>query len=48
LDAFDAALAEAEFGRSVLGMTQKILRADIRRVEPTVTKSNRYRWARKR
>jgi hypothetical protein len=46
-DAFDAAVAEAGFGRETIGTTQKILRADIQRDVPTLTKSNRFRWARK-
>lgn len=46
-DALDAALAEAGFVQGTIGLTQKILRADIRRVEPKTNKSNRYRWARK-
>jgi hypothetical protein len=47
LDAFDAAIAEASFVKGTIGLTQKILRADIAREVPTVTKSNKYRWARK-
>jgi hypothetical protein len=48
LDAFDAALGEARHVRRSVGMTQKLLRAEIVRTKPPrVTKSNRYRWARK-
>ena len=48
IDAFEAALAEAQFARASMGLTQKVLRADITREQPTPTKSNRYRWARGR
>jgi hypothetical protein len=47
LDAFESALAEASFARSTVGMTQKILRADITRARPMITASNRFRWARR-
>jgi len=47
LDAFDTAIAEAEFARETVGMTQKALRATITHAAPRVTAANRYRWARK-
>lgn len=47
LDAFDAAIAEAQFARGTVGLTQKILRAEIVREEPRVTAANKYRWARR-
>ncbi len=47
LDAFDAAIAEASFARSTVGLTQKILRAEIFRERPRVTPKNKYRWARR-
>lgn len=48
LDAFDAAVAESKHVRRSVGMTQKLLRAEIEYARPPrVTKSNRFRWARK-
>ena len=47
LDSFEAAIAEAGFGRETFGLTQKILRADVQRATPRLTAGNRYRWARK-
>lgn len=44
-DGFDAAIAEAKFARATVGLTQKILRATITRQRPTITRSNRFRWA---
>lgn len=45
LDAFEAAVREARFAQSTVGLTQKILRADIERARPRKTASNKYRWA---
>lgn len=47
-DAFDAALSEASFARETIALTQKILRAEVRRVAPIVSGSNEFRWARKK
>jgi hypothetical protein len=47
LDSFEAAIAEAKFAGDTVGLTQKVLRADIQRTAPTKTHSNRFRWARK-
>lgn len=47
LDAFDAALAESTLVRDTVGLTQKVLRADIVRATPPRTPTNEYRWARK-
>ena len=47
LDRFEKALSEARFAKSIVGLTQKILRADIIRVQPRVTDRNAFRWARK-
>jgi hypothetical protein len=47
LDSFEAAISEAGFASSTVGLQQKILRADIQRAAPRVTASNKYRWARK-
>lgn len=44
-DAFEAALGEARFNKSTIGLTQKILRAKIEHIEPTLTGSNKFRWA---
>jgi hypothetical protein len=44
-DAFASAISEARGIRARESLTQKILRADIRRVEPTPNASNRFRWA---
>lgn len=46
LDLFETAIGEAGFARETIGMTQKILRANIVRAAPRVTDSNRFRWAR--
>lgn len=45
LDLFETVIREAQFARSTIGITQKILRAEIRRAAPRVTTSNAYRWA---
>ena len=47
LDALESALREAEFGRELVTLTQKLLRADVEHVTPRETRGNRYRWARK-
>jgi hypothetical protein len=47
LDAFDAAIGEATHARRSVGLTQKILRAEIVRARPRVTASNKFRWARR-
>jgi len=47
LDAFESTIGEAQRVRDTEGLTQKILRADIVRAQPTVTDSNEFRWARK-
>jgi type III restriction/modification enzyme restriction subunit len=46
LDGFEAAIAEARFARDTVGLTQKIIRAEIVRAQPRITRSNRFRWAR--
>lgn len=46
LDLFETAIGEAGFARETIGMTQKILRAEIVRAAPHITASNRFRWAR--
>lgn len=46
-DAFEAALSEAGFAHATVGMSQKILRAEIVRVLPRVTRRNAFRWARR-
>jgi len=45
LDAFESAIGEAGFARGSVGLTQKILRAQIERVRVRVTESNKFRWA---
>lgn len=45
IDAFEAALREAQFAAKSVALTQKILRATIIRARPRITPSNRYRWA---
>jgi hypothetical protein len=45
IDAFEAAIGEASFGKETFGLTQKILRAEIQRNYPKITASNKYRWA---
>lgn len=47
LDSFEVAIGEAMRVRARDAMTQKILRAEVVRVEPRVTPRNRYRWARR-
>ncbi len=47
LDGFEAAIGEAGFAKQTIGLTQKILRAQIVRCEPEITRSNRFRWARR-
>lgn len=46
LDLFETAIGEADFARETIGMTQKLLRAELVRATPRVTQSNRFRWAR--
>jgi len=48
-DAFDAAVSEARYAKATIGMTQKILRADIQRVtlRDRTTPANAFRWARR-
>jgi len=45
IDAFEAALREAEFARATVSLTQKLLRARIEREYPRITAANQYRWA---
>jgi hypothetical protein len=45
IDAFEAAIAEAQFARGTVSLTQKILRAEIVRATPRITSLNKYRWA---
>jgi hypothetical protein len=47
LDGFDAALREAGTSKSIVSLTQKVLRATIKREKPTITDSNQFRWARR-
>src|SRR6185503_15741198 len=44
IDAFESAFREASFGRTTNGITQKLLRADVRRAIPEITRDP-YRWA---
>ncbi len=46
LDLFETAIGEADFARETIGMTQKLLRAEIVRAAPRITRENRFRWAR--
>lgn len=46
LDLLDTVIAEASFAQATIGMTQKILRADIVRATPPITATNHYRWGR--
>lgn len=46
-DAFTTALSEAGYGQEILGPSQKILRADVKRVRPPRTRTNEWRWANK-
>jgi hypothetical protein len=46
LDLFETAIGEAGFARETIGMTQKLLRAELVRATPHVTRANRFRWAR--
>jgi hypothetical protein len=45
LDAFESAISEARYAKSMVSLTQKILRAKITRATPRMTGTNRYRWA---
>ena len=45
IDAFKAAIAEAQFARGTVTLTQKILRAIITYAKPNITESNQFRWA---
>jgi hypothetical protein len=45
LDAFGAAIGEASFAKKTFGLTQKVLRCNVVGAIPTLTKSNRFRWA---
>ena len=45
IDAFDSAINEARFGKATIGLTQKLLRADIVRERPVITGPNEFRWA---
>jgi hypothetical protein len=47
LDLFETVIAEADFARETIGMTQKVLRAKVERATPRITDSNKFRWARK-
>lgn len=47
LDGFEEAFSEARFAKSTISLTQKILRARIVRASPTITNSNRFRWAKR-
>jgi hypothetical protein len=47
LDSFEAAISEATRVRARDAMTQKILRAEVVKVEPRITPRNQYRWARR-
>jgi hypothetical protein len=46
-DAFESALREARFQASTVGIRQKLMRAKIERVQPRITASNEFRWARR-
>ena len=46
LDAFESTLGEARFARDSVGPKQKILRAEIVRVQAKLTDRNKYRYAR--
>jgi hypothetical protein len=46
LDLLDTVEEEAAFAQETIGMTQKILRADVTRVNPVLTQANKYRWGR--
>lgn len=48
LDGFETAINEARFGKDTVSLTQKLLRAKIKRQQPKITKSNRFRWATRR
>ena len=45
IDAFKAAIAEAQFAKGTVSLTQKILRAKVDFAIPRLTPSNKYRWA---
>jgi len=45
IDAFEGAIRESLFGKASTTLTQKILRAEIIRARPAITKANHYRWA---
>lgn len=45
LDGFSAAIDEAGFARDTVGLTQKLLRARVKRAAPRITRRNRFRWA---
>jgi hypothetical protein len=44
IDAFDRALEEAAWTRENVGLTQKILKAEIIRIQPKATRTNAFRW----
>jgi len=46
LDLLKKAFQEADFARTMIILTQKVLRAEIIRATPTVTPANEFRWAR--
>ena len=45
IDLVETALREARFAKKTTSLTQKVLRAKIRRAEPTKTPQNEFRWA---
>lgn len=47
LDVLESAIGEAACIRERESLTQKLLRADVVRADPSITASNIYRWARK-
>jgi hypothetical protein len=46
MDAFEAAISEAQCVRDNVALTQKLLRANLVRTDPRVTPGNEFRWAR--
>lgn len=48
VDLFESVIEEASFARETIGMTQKILRADVEWCEPRLSPQNKYRWGRAR
>lgn len=45
IDLFEMAILEATSAKGIVSLTQKVLRAKVKRAHPKITPSNWYRWA---